>query len=209
MFYTQRLAYMWKKIVIAVILLFAMSSVYADTTEGAIADSTQSNDNYPKISQIENKLYSKSYKNEDIYIRLDRIENTVFRKNFPSDDLATRVDNICDKIKFSTMPGYLLNNIAIIEKANFNRVFKYDNPDSRLERLEYHLVGAVQDGNYQDRVFKLRTLNDQNHVSQYLEEGSFAYNEDYPKLKDRDKSNFSSKLENILYYVAPFLFGLL
>ncbi len=200
---------MWKKIVLVAVLLLAMSSVYADTVNGTEANYAQNNNNYPKISQIENKLYSKSYQNEDIYRRLDRIENSLFHQNFSSDDLAVRVDKIADKINYSAMPGYLLNDITALEKVNFDRTFKNDNPDARLERLEYHLIGAVQDGTYKNRIYNLKSLNDQNTVAQYLEQNSYAYDENYPKVKHQNNAKFSTKLQDMLYFVAPFLFGLL
>lgn len=200
---------MWKKFVLVAVLLLTMSSVYADTDYVADADTPQNNNSYPKITQIENKLYSKSYQSEDIYMRLDRIENSVFHKSFSSDDLATRVDNICDKVQYSAMPGYLLNDISNLEKANFNKVFRQDSPDGRLERLEYHLIGAVQGGNYKDRIYKLKSLNDQNNVAQYLDENSYAYDEKYPQMPSHHGTKFTTKLQDVLFMVAPFLFGLL
>lgn len=200
---------MWKKIVLVAVLLLAMSSVYADTVNEANPDYAQDNNSYPKISQIENKLYSKSYAGEDIYRRLDRIENTIFHQNFSSNDLATRVDNISDKVKYSAMPGYLLNDISALEKANFNKIFRNDSPDARLERLEYHLIGAVQDGNYKNRVYQLKSLNDQNNAAAYLDENAYAYDEDYPKIKPHSEGKVTTKLQDILFMVAPFLFGLL
>lgn len=206
---------MWKKIVLVAILLLAMSSVYADTVDGTDANYAQGNNNYPKITQIEKRLYTKSYQTEDIYKRLDRLENSIFHKNFPSTDLATRVDNISDKVQYSAMPGYLLNDIALLEEANFNKIFKNDSPDARLERLEYHLVGAVQGGNYKDRVYNLHSLDDQNNAAEYLDANSHAYDESYPTRRKVDKIGIrpnlrqTSKLQDILFMVAPFLFGLL
>lgn len=190
-----------------------MLSASADTV-GADNDIAQDNTSYPKISQIENKLYSKSYDSEDIYKRLDRLEATLFHKNFASNDLATRVDNVADKSQYSAMPGYLLTDIGTLEQNNFDKIFKNDNPDARLERLEYHLIGAVQDGNYKDRVYKLKSLNSENYATKYLDDNSYAYTEDYTPIKGHSvnkvrSSGMSSTLQNVLFMVAPFLFGLL
>lgn len=218
MVHTKGLYIMWKKVVLVAILLLVISSAYADTGYEAEGDYAQDKGSYPKVTQIENKLYSKSYEGEDIYKRLDRLENSIFHKSFPTNDLATRVDNIADKTQYSSMPGYLVNNIALLEKANFDKVFKDDSPDARLERLEYHLIGAVQDGNYKDRIFKLKSLDDQNNVSEYLDDSSHAYDDSYPTNHELRQSNHrairagfggSTHIKDILLMVAPFLFGLL
>lgn len=210
---------MWKKVVMIAILLCATSLVYADSEVGY--------SNYPKITQIEKKIYSQSYENEDIYQRLARLEKSLNKTVRPDEDLATRVENLTDELQISAMPGYLLKDIEILENSNFNKVFKADNPDNRLERLEYHLIGAVQDGNYKDRIFNLKSLNDHNNVAQYLDANSDLYDgpatspsrsettTSYDDVVTRPNhfriggSSGSGGVKNILFMLAPLLFGLL
>lgn len=174
----------------------------------------QTVEKYPKVTQIESRTYGKTYEHEDIYKRLNRLELTLFHKSNSTADLSTRVDAIADKANFSEMPGALLHDIAVLEKANFDRVYKNENPDRRLERLEYHLIGAVQSGDYKNRVYKLKELDDQNSVAHYMHDNANAYDEEYPTYHDvkstiKPKSQLSHRLENIINLVAPFLFGLL
>ena len=163
---------MWKKVAMVTILLLFTSLVYADTN----VDSDVSYGGYPKITRIEKQLYNKSYENEDIYLRLNRLEASLHKTVSPDLDLATRVENISDELQISAMPGYLLKDIDFLENSNFSKKFSNDTPDNRLERLEYHLIGAVQEGNYQDRIFKLKSLSDNNNVAQYFDANSQLYN---------------------------------
>lgn len=229
---------MWKKAVITVLLLSITSLAYADTYTDDYYDSTyttgyqeidairepvriQGKSNYPKITQIEKKIYSKSYENEDIYQRLSRIEMSLYKKTFDSDDLSTRVDNISDRTLVSAMPGYLLNDISALEERNFQKVFQNDTPDNRIERLEYHLIGAIQDGNYKDRIYKLKTLNDQNNISEYFDansndfytNNSTTYNHITPggrgrRISTNTKQSKWDMVQQALFLVAPFLFCL-
>lgn len=195
---------MWKKVLMVAILLCVTSMVYAN--------SEVNYGNYPKITQIEKKMYNKSYENEDIYQRLNRLELSLHKVVSSDADLVTRVDNLSNELQISAMPGYLLKDIGVLEQANFEKIFKNDTPDNRLERLEYHLIGAVQDGNFQDRIFKLKSLNDHNNVSQYFDANSNLYDSPVASSSYDDiKPTVSKwgKAQEVLLMLAPLLFGLL
>jgi hypothetical protein len=200
---------MWKKVAkkfaIIAILLFVTSLAFADSDVGY--------SNYPKITRIEKQLYNQSYENEDIYLRLDRLEKTLHKITNPDLDLASRVENLLNELQISAMPGYLLKDIEYMENSNFSKIFKSDTPDNRLERLEYHLIGAVQDGNYKDRIFKLKSLNDNNNVAQYFDANSDLYNppptSSYSDEVVAPTVSKMEKIQNVFFMLAPFLLGLL
>lgn len=178
----------------------------------------QMDSSYPKITRIEKQMYQKSYENEDIYERLSRLEESIYKKVQEDKDLATRVDNITNSLQISDMPGYLLNYISRMEQTNFNRTYEKDTPESRLERLEYHLVGANQEGNYKDRIYKLRALTEQQSIAQYLDDNSGLYNSsnstNYINTPiDRPLRSITPQsvnaVQRILFMVAPLLFGLI
>jgi hypothetical protein len=196
---------MWKKVAMAALLLFFTSFVYANPETAY--------NNYPKITQIEKKMYSRSYENENIYQRLDRLEASLHKITNPDLDLATRVENLSNELQISAMPGYLLKDIEFLENSNFNKKFNKDTPDNRIERLEYHLIGAVQEGNYQDRIFKLKSLSDSNNVAQYFDMNSQLYNPPETSSTSEEVAKPThtkmEKVEDFLFMLAPFLLGLL
>ncbi|MDD3418994.1 MAG: hypothetical protein PHE78_00170 [Candidatus Gastranaerophilales bacterium] len=207
---------MLRKIALLAILLFATSYAYADFTtfegnDNAYYTSSDTSDysdagNYPKITRMEKKIYNRTYESENIYLRLQRLEKSLYHKTYDSVDLADRVDKIAGELQISAMPGYLLTDISALEKANFEKTFSKDSPDNRLDRLEYHLIGAAQEGSFDNRVYKLKQLTTQNGISHYLD----SANQDITGL---DPVNTSSgkmnSIQNVLYFVAPLLFGLL
>lgn len=196
---------MWKKVAMAALLLFFTSFIYANSETGY--------NNYPKITQIEKKMYSRSYENENIYQRLDRLEASLHKITNPDLDLATRVENLSNELQISAMPGYLLKDIEFLENSNFNKKFNKDTPDNRIERLEYHLIGAVQEGNYQDRIFKLKSLSDSNNVAQYFDINSQLYNPPETSSTSEEVAKPThrkmEKVQDFLFMLAPFLLGLL
>jgi hypothetical protein len=230
---------MFKKIALVAILLFATSYVYvyADFTtfptsggygynnsynnnssyygsdsDSSATDTSYSDDaggSYPKITQMEKKLYNRSYDGTDIYGRLQRLEKTLYKQTYDDVDLSDRVDKIAGELKISPMPGYLINDIAALEKANFDKVFSKDTPDNRLDRLEYHLIGAIQEGNFENRVYKLKSLTTQNGISHYLDSANSDMTGIEPQNTTATAHKFSGTIQNILYFVAPLLFGLL
>ncbi|UKI42395.1 MAG: hypothetical protein L6V95_05550 [Candidatus Melainabacteria bacterium] len=52
------------------------------------------NNDYPKLTLIENTLFNTNFQQETVYNRLNRIERKLFRKTFENMDLASRVDNV-------------------------------------------------------------------------------------------------------------------
>lgn len=122
----------------------APKSLYYDTNMPSATD-------YPKITQIEQYLFNRNYKNEEIKKRLERLEKKLFNKTYQSASLAQRVENIESNIDMAQMAGVNVDELAIIEKRIFNQSFPYDDTNFRLARLEQKLLGAVQNGNFKSR----------------------------------------------------------
>lgn len=109
------------------------------------------NDSYPKITQVEKAIFNKTFVNEDIYNRLDRIENKMFNQTNPNMDLAQRVDLITQNINPSVMCNIPLDNLSRIEIKLFNRSYVNDDPETRVIRLEKEMLGAMQQGELEER----------------------------------------------------------
>lgn len=166
--------------------------------------------NYPKITKMESQLYKQTYETQDIYQRLNRIETSLYHSVQSNKSLADRVDNISNQLHISSMPGYLLRDIESLEHTNFKQVYSNESPDKRLERLEYHLVGALQDGNYPDRVNKLKTLAQRNNINNYFDNNNYAYdNSDYMEQELSEPSSKWIKVQETLMFFAPILMGIL
>lgn len=182
------------KLLVLVIFLFSMPFALADYNS------------YPKVAQMEKHLYQMSYDSEDIYSRLARIETSLYKSVQSHKSLADRVDGIANQLHITSMPGYLLDDITFLERTNFNKIYSNDSPDNRLERLEYHLAGALQEGSYTDRVFKLKNLSNRNNINQYFNaEDSFAQNNKDYYYQQEDMNGW----QKTLMMLAPILMGIL
>ena len=78
--------------------------------------SPEINENYPKITQIEQKLFNKTYEKESIYNRLHRLEKKLFKKDFGNLPLANRVDNIVSNIDASIMYNISTKELEKLER---------------------------------------------------------------------------------------------
>lgn len=108
-------------------------------------------DSYPKITQIEGIIFNRTYSNEDIYSRLDRIESRIFRRTNPNASLSERVDFISQNINPESMTNIPLDNLAKIEYKLFSRSYVNDDPETRVIRLEKEMLGAMQQGELEER----------------------------------------------------------
>lgn len=106
---------------------------------------------YPKITKLESIILKQTYENESIEKRLQRLEEKACKKVYSDADLAWRVDNIVSKIDQSELYNISSKELASIEKKILGKTFKRDDLNSRLSRLEFKMLGAVQSGKINDR----------------------------------------------------------
>ncbi len=120
---------------------------------------------YPKITKLESIILKRTYENEDIENRLRRLEEKTCSRVYSGSDLAWRVDNITNKIDQSELYNIPSKDLAAIEKRIFGKSYKKDNLESRLSRLEYQMLGAMQSGNPDERFQTI--LNALNHYTNF------------------------------------------
>jgi len=114
--------------------------------------------NYPKISEVERSLYGKAYTNQDISLRLARLEKSIFSTTYPNSTLSQRVDNIIlNYNQMNQYPNISKTGLSRIEAKVFGRNYAQNDPQSRIERLEQELLGAVQEGDLASRYETLKT----------------------------------------------------
>lgn len=104
---------------------------------------------YPIVDKLEEKVFSKTYKNEDIYQRLSRLEKQIYKKESTS-SLNERVDALRNEIlggdklasqKSQTIEEILLNNEDIYNKTNPNEnsnfnYYSYENSKNTIPSYE-------------------------------------------------------------------------
>lgn len=120
---------------------------------------------YPKISQLENIIFQKTYENEDIEKRLERLEKKTCARSFTGADLAWRTDNIISHIDQSELYNIPSKDLAFVEKKILGRSYKKDNLENRLTRLEQKMLGAVQSGKPDERYQTILTAS--NHYTDF------------------------------------------
>ena len=132
-----------------------------------IQQTPQSNENYPKITQIEFSLFKKTYEKETIYNRITRIENKIFRRNFNDLSLSARVDNILSNIDTGVLYNISSRELAKIESKILGRTYYNDDTESRITRLEKEMLGAMQGGSLTERFNTVKTAS--KHYNSYQE----------------------------------------
>ena len=126
---------------------FAMKTPLADATV-----------NYPKIDKIEHSLYGRAYRNQDISARLSRIESSIFSTTYPNSTLSQRVDNIVGTFnQINDYKNISKNVLSGMESKILHQDFPQNDTQSRIERLEQEVFGAVQSGDITKRYDTLRT----------------------------------------------------
>lgn len=101
---------------------------------------------YPIVDKMEQKVFSKTYKNENIYARLDRLEKTVFNST-SKDVLSARVEKLSDTLLYDAKTaqndgsGYLPYPQQIKTNTenygrNHNGIYSEDNVSVQLAALE-------------------------------------------------------------------------
>lgn len=126
---------------------------------------------YPKINDVERSLYGKIYPGQDILIRLARIEKSLFSTTYPNLTLAQRVDNIVANFnQINQYPNISKSGLSKMEARVFGRNYAQNDPQVRVERLEQQILGAVQEGNLEERYQTLQTAaSNYNQPSDYYQ----------------------------------------
>lgn len=116
------------------------------------------NVNYPKISEVERSLYGRAYSNQDITLRLARLEKSIFSTTYPNSTLSQRVDNIILNFnQINQYPNISKAGLSRLEAKVFGRNYAQNDVQSRIERLEQELLGAVQEGDLTPRYETVKT----------------------------------------------------
>ena len=112
----------------------------------------QLNNDYPKISLLEQSLYNRTYETDNIYKRLNRLEQKIFRKTFPNMSLANRVEKLSNAFAKKNLNTNISKfDLTQLEKQYFGQSFKNDSVEDRISRLEQNIFGTIQTGNLQLR----------------------------------------------------------
>lgn len=196
-------------------------SDYQDNNEGSYTYSATS---YPKITNLENKLYHKSFVNDDVYNRLSRIEGTLFSHTFKNEALIDRVDRISDKLDVGSGRSYTssqsndiatsspLNDLKNMETRTFGSSYPKDNPIYRVERLERQVLGATQSGDLDSRIESLKIASQQQYFDDFNTTSFMSKNLPYssgntssfPLYGSGNHSTYSGNSQDgILNYVIP------
>ena len=179
------------------------------------AQNFQTNENYPKITELELNIFKKSYEKENIYSRLTRLENKVFKRNFSGMPLASRVDNLLENIDAGIIYGISSKDLAKLESKVLGRTYFNDDTESRITRLEKEMLGAMQGGNLKERYKTIKTASKhynsypeivQNQVI-YPQSSTYGYNPymGYTPSMSRQYNSYGTR--GILRNMASRLFG--
>ena len=143
-------------------------------------ENNQNND-YPKLTLIENTLFNTSYLNESVYNRLNRIEKKLFRKTFENMDLASRVDNVINNMENGNYYGNISKaQLGKMEMLCFQKMYKKEPIETRIQRLETNVFGTIQSGNLNNRFKNLElAINNQQQQNQYYN-NQYGQNNYYP-----------------------------
>lgn len=112
----------------------------------------QTNNKFSYISQIEQKLFGRTYSGQNISARLSRLEKNLFSTTYPDSTNEQRIDNIISNFnQISKYPNISQNGLSKIEAKVFKQIFPQNTVQRRIERLEQQMLGAVQNGNIDER----------------------------------------------------------
>ena len=109
----------------------------------------------PRVSLVEKNVYGKSFEHQEMNLRLNRLEKSMFNKTYPSMSIEERIENI-----FVNYNGEVREvspkQLNSLEKKVFKRTYDNDSDIDRVSRLEEHVLGAIQQGDINLRMDKLK-----------------------------------------------------
>ena len=175
------------KIKLFVILLFIFLIIFYPIN--VLGEENYTYNNYPMITKIEQNIFQQTFEGEDIYQRLSRLERSLYKKSFDNEALSDRVDRLSAQANISDFPAFLIADIERLERQNLSRTYPEESPESRLERIEYQLLGAAQSGDYEERVHRLQTISQKKSIDDYFaSEPSSSYSS-FPMSSSRSYDN--------------------
>lgn len=165
---------------------------------------------YPNVTAMENKVFSRNFKNESIYSRLNRLESRVFGTILSNSALADRVDRLNEIINDRNNSSPVLseqtenesdgavvyNNLAKLEYKLFGRSFNNELVTQRLERIESKIFGRTQSGTIDERlkvisgIAQKNMANTQPNVNNDVISFGNTYNPNYTGLGSFSNDSF-------------------
>lgn len=115
------------------------------------------NINYSDVNRIEQSLFGHTFANQNISMRLSRIEKTLFTTTYPNSSNIQRIDNIISNFnQMNKYPNISKNELSKMESRILGQSFSQSNAETRIERLEQQIFGAVQSGDLNSRYETLK-----------------------------------------------------
>lgn len=126
-----------------------------------------------QLTRIENEVWGFSYDNESDLERTQRLEKQIFGKAETTTDIQKRIDKLTKTLGIETLqeaksslsdlyvgekagPNVEYPQIDMLENQLLGSVYKTDNINTRLERLEKKVFGAKQEGDLSIRTDNLK-----------------------------------------------------
>lgn len=110
----------------------------------------------PRLSLVEKNVFGKSFENQELTLRLNRLEKSMFNKTYPAMSMEDRINNLFVNYN-SEIQKINPDELIRLEKTVLKRTYEDDNMQDRVSRLEEKVLGAIQEGDINERV---KTLND-------------------------------------------------
>lgn len=108
----------------------------------------------PRVSLVEKNIYGKSFEHQEMNLRLNRLEKSMFNKTYPSMSVKERIDNLFVNYN-SEIQQVSPKELSSLEKRVFKRTYENDSEADRISRLEENVLGAIQQGDMNNRVERL------------------------------------------------------
>lgn len=116
------------------------------------------------LSLVEQDIYGKSFEHQDMNLRLNRLEKSMFNRTYPKMSYEERVNNLF--VNYNSEKKQISDsNLSRLELNLFNRTYNNESEAARVARLEQKMLGAIQQGDIQERVNVLNSLSNQNNYS--------------------------------------------
>lgn len=112
-------------------------------------NAAENNDDvYKSITAIERQIYNKDYIQENFYLRLDRVERSVFNKTYKDSiyDRLARIQQVLTLSKSLKINNERQNILDLLENRYFGTVYRDENLEKRLSRLEEVMLDRVYIG---------------------------------------------------------------